>query len=102
MLNTLTIFSSFPRESERRERKEPNVDEFIASALNTESATVAKAELARKRPAAVDQRPSPSAAAVAASNGTRRTSSVNVDANAANIAAADEDDFQVRSGFQPV
>ena len=67
--------------------------ELIASALNTVAAATAKAE-ARKRPQ--DQRASP-----ATSKGIRRTSNAN-DANAAtsrepaNIAAADEDDFQGR------
>ena len=69
------------------------MSEAIASALNTVAANAAKAE-ARKRP---DQRSSP-----AASKGLRRTSNAN-DANAAsretaNIAAADEDDFQERGG----
>ena len=69
------------------------MSEAIASALNTVAANAAKAE-ARKRP---DQRSSP-----AASKGLRRTSNAN-DANAAsretaNIAAADEDDFQGRGG----
>ena len=50
------------------------------------ASAAAKAE-ARKRP---DQRSSPAAAAA---QGTRRTSNA-IDANAVNIAAAEEDDFQ--------
>ena len=82
------LISILCRESERPPRREQSVSEAIASALNTVAANAAKAE-ARKRP---DQRSSP-----AASKGLRRTSNAN-DANAANIAAADEDDFQERGG----